>query len=105
MSIYVSSNRRSLSHEACYNAKINNQFIISGETDPTILVKKGVLFLELLQVSGGGTVTITDGKDKAVGTGVKDFEQDYCPLRCDYGIKITGTVQFAKGYVVEGILE
>lgn len=103
MSIYSSRNRRSLDQNCLNTAKINNQVIITNEINPTFLVGKGIFFLELLQLSGSNTVTIKNGLDETMGTGVVSFIKDHTPVRCDYGIKFTGDVQFAVGYFIEGV--
>lgn len=103
MSIYRPQNSRSFTNT---HEKINlsNQVVFSG-TDEFLSVPKGTFMLELLQVSGSGSVTIKDGDGNTIATGVKDFSNDHSPLRCDKGLSFTGDVQFAKGYVVENCFE
>jgi hypothetical protein len=82
--------------------RFNNQLVLSG-TNPEQLLPKGIFFLEVLVLSSG-TATIADGKGIAIMTGISGFTQEISPLRCDYGITITGAVLYAKGFVVEGCL-
>ena len=84
-----------------FNDLLNNQRVLSG-TDPFVLSDRGIFLLEVLVVSG--TVVITDGKDKVVGTAISTFYSSLTPLRCDYGIKITGTVSYAMGYLIQNVL-
>jgi|WetSurMetagenome_2_1015567.scaffolds.fasta_scaffold282708_3 hypothetical protein len=82
--------------------RFNNQVILSG-TSPEQLVPKGIFFLEILVLSSG-TATIADGKGTTIMSGISSFTQENMPLRCDYGITITGAVLYAKGFVIEGCL-
>jgi len=78
-----------------------NQRVLSG-INPALPLANGVFFLETLIVASG--VEILDGKGNSVGTGITSFNHDQSPLRLDYGVTITGTVTYAKGYFVEGVL-
>jgi len=77
------------------------QYVLTG-TDPSVSSTKGIFFLEMLQTSAG--VTLTSGDSKNVITGALSFSQDQSPLRFDGGLSITGTVIFAKGFLIEGAL-
>lgn len=103
MAIYRATNGRSFS-QIPEEIRLSNQVVISG-TDESLILKKGAFFLETLQVSSNGNVTIKDGAGNTIATGVEDFSQDHSPLRCDHGIEFVGSVQFAKGYVVENCFE
>jgi hypothetical protein len=83
---------------------IRNQKVLSG-TDPTILVEKGIFFLDTLVLAAGETVDLADGEGNVIATGVTGFVLTNNHLRCDYGIIITGEVLFAKGYTIQGVLE
>jgi hypothetical protein len=96
---YRHPNLRALS-DIPFETRLSNQVILSG-TDPTLSVPDGIFFLESLIVSSG--VTITDGKSNSVVAGVTSFDHSLSPLRCDYGITITGTVVYAKGFVLDGM--
>jgi hypothetical protein len=100
MAVYRSTNNKPLNG---YNPaiRISGQMVLSG-TDPEFLTETGVFFLEMLQLGTGATVTIKDGDDVTIATTVSSFSQDQSPLRCDKGIKFTGTVIMAKGFVMEG---
>lgn len=86
-----------------FNELLNNQRVLTG-TDPFILTDRGIFLLEVLIVTGSGTVNITDGKDKVVGDKIATFYSSLTPLRCDYGIKITGDVSYAMGYLIQNVL-
>ena len=86
--------------------RISDQVVLSG-TDPLTVDtnKKGIFFLEQIIVSGSGTVTIANGFDETVlpaGTGSCQFE--ISPIRCDGGIKVTGTVIAVKGFWMWGVI-
>lgn len=100
MAVYRSTNNKTLNG---YNPsiRISGQVVLSG-TDPEFVSDNGVFFLEMLQLGTGVTVTLKDGDDVTIATTVSSFSQDQSPLRCDKGIKITGTVIMAKGFIMEG---
>jgi hypothetical protein len=81
--------------------RASGQHILSG-TDPAVSTTKGIFFLEMLQCASG--VTLTSGDGKLVITGATSFSQDQSPIRFDEGLSITGTVVFAKGFMIEGML-
>jgi hypothetical protein len=81
-----------------------NQRILSG-ADPQFLSDDGIFFLDTLVLASGETVTITDGKDRTVVTSMLSFSSSKNHIRCDYGIKITGNVVMAKGYIVENVVK
>lgn len=83
---------------------IRNQKVLAGE-NPTILVEKGIFFLDTLILDSGETVDLADGNGNVIATGVTGFVLNNNHLRCDYGIIITGNVLLAKGYSVQGVLE
>lgn len=80
--------------------KVENQRILFG-TDPELLTDKGIFYLDTLIVGSG--VEITDGKGNSIGTGITGFALNNNHIRLDYGIKITGTVIMAKGYIIENV--
>ena len=80
----------------------NNQRILSG-TDPQLQIDNGIFFLDTLIVSAG--VTITDWAGNSIGTGITGFALNNNHVRLDGGIKITGTVVMAKGYVVYNVIK
>ena len=81
-----------------------NQRILSG-ADPEFLSEDGVFFLDTLVLASGETVDISDGKDRLVVENMLSFSSSKNHIRCDYGIKITGNVVMAKGYVVENVIK
>lgn len=80
----------------------NNQVVLSG-TDPEILSARGVFFLDTLVLADGETVDISDGNDNVIVTNMIGFSSSKNHVRCDYGIKITGDVLMAKGYLIENV--
>jgi hypothetical protein len=80
MAVYRTKNLRPIS-KITPELKLDNQVVLTG-TDQDYLVSNGIFFLE----SSGG------------------FTNDHDPLRCDYGIQLTGTVRMAKGYYLTDIL-
>jgi hypothetical protein len=98
---YRHQNGRTLSRISAED-KLNNQVILDG-TDPSESVPKGIFFLELLTLDSG-TAIVKDGEGNTILNGVASLDQQFSPLRCDYGISITGSVKVAKGFVIEGCL-
>lgn len=82
--------------------RLSNQIVISG-TDETMSLPNGVFFLEYLEADTGTTVTIEDGSGNTICSGMSSFNNEICPLRCDYGFTITGDVTIAKGFVLDGV--
>jgi len=80
-----------------------NQRILSG-TDPELLTADGIFFLDTLVLATGETVNIKDGNDRVVVDNMLGVTLNNNHIRCDYGIKITGDVIMAKGYLVENVL-
>lgn len=80
--------------------RASGQCILTG-VNPSVSSAKGIFFLEMLQTSAG--VTLTSGDGQNVIAGALSFSQDQSPLRFDGGLSITGTVIFAKGFLIEGI--
>lgn len=103
MTIYKAPNNRSQALFD-YADRINNQIILYG-TNQTFPVDKGIFFLEYLETDGATTVTIKDGNDVQMTDAISEFNQEVVPLRCDYGITITGDVVIAKGFFVERVFE
>lgn len=81
-----------------------NQRILSG-ANPEYLSDDGIFFLDTLVLASGETVDLADGKDRSVVENMLSVELNNNHIRCDYGIKITGNVVMAKGYVVENVLK
>jgi hypothetical protein len=82
----------------------NNQRILSG-TDPEFLTDHGVFFIDTLVIESGKSITISDGKDQVIVTGMISFSSSKNHIRCDYGVKITGDVIMLKGYVIENVVK
>lgn len=99
MAIHRQQNLRNVDSILLQN-RLSNQLAISG-TNESIILTKGIFFLELLIIETGKTVTIKDGDGRTIATSLTSFSQDYSPLRCDHGIQFTGDVILAKGFVVE----
>ena len=81
-----------------------NQRILSG-ADPEFLSDDGIFFLDTLVLASGETVDIKDGLDRLVVENMLSVALNNNHIRCDYGIKITGNVVMAKGYVVENVIK
>jgi len=78
-----------------------NQRILSG-TNEKYLIDDGVFFIDT--IIADTSVTIRDGKNQTVVSGVNNFTAAFNPIRCDYGVQITGSVIMVKGYAIHGIL-
>lgn len=84
--------------------KINNQIIMTG-TDEYFLIGDGTFFLTTFHVVAGQTITVVDGQGNDVISVTGDHTyRDKDPMRLDYGIIISGTVGYAKGYYRRGII-
>lgn len=81
---------------------VSNQRVLSG-TNPEIEVSGGIFFLDTLIVAAG--VTITDWDGNSLGAGITSFALNNNHIRLDGGIKITGAVLMAKGYVVYNVIK
>jgi hypothetical protein len=101
MGIYRPVSRRSI-NRIDIEDKMSNQIVLNG-LNPEIFIDKGTVFLEMIEVQGSGTVDILDGKGNLIASGVVALSQDTSPLRCDYGVTLTGNITIAKGFVLEGI--
>lgn len=102
MAIYKASNPRAFA-DISYETRLSNQIVFYGNTGNTISVPKGVVFIEMLQVEGAGSIDISDGDGNTIASGVTDFSNDFSPLRCDYGVTLTGSLKIAKGFVLDGV--
>lgn len=102
MAIYRPPNPRALA-QISYESRLSNQIVFNGSSGNTISLPKGSVFLEFIQVESGGTVTIEDGKSITIVSGLTEFSNDHSPLRCDYGVTITGDLEIAKGFIQDGI--
>lgn len=100
MSKYIPSNNRAITLEAYH--KSTDQIVITGE-DEEHLLRDGVFFIEFISVPEGESITIYDGKDNLVASNVTSFASDHSPIRCDYGVKITGNVSLFKGKPIHGV--
>lgn len=78
-------------------ARTNNQFVLRSP-DLELLTPEGTVMLEYVQ---GTNFVVQDANGVAVtGTIPSALDLAYAPLRLDGGVKLTGTVLIAKGYVV-----
>lgn len=101
MAVYIAPNNRPVTYTIA--DKCNNQVVLSG-TDDECLASKGIFFLEYLEATSGTTVTIKDGNDNTIVPGIASLNIAFSPLRCDYGIKITGDLVIAKGFMLREVL-
>ena len=102
MAIYRHRNLRALA-EITPEQRLSNQVTFSGSSELTLSVPNGIFFLELLILESSKSVDIQDGNGTTIATGLTGFSQDMSPLRCDRGITFGGEIEFAKGFVLEGI--
>jgi len=84
--------------------RYKNQVVLSGASE-SFSVAKGIFYLEYLEVASGSTVDIADGEGNQIIPATSGFNLAHSPLRCDYGVQITGTCVFAKGFFIEGCIE
>jgi benzoyl-CoA reductase/2-hydroxyglutaryl-CoA dehydratase subunit BcrC/BadD/HgdB len=104
MAQYMSRNRAAISAQAMAEARSNNQVILTGVNEAR-LTEKGVFFVEFLAAAAGTTVAIADGEGRQIVAAVANFSNELSPLRCDYGITVTGNLSMLKGFIVEGVFE
>jgi len=102
MAIYRHTNLRALA-EITPEQRLSNQVTFSGSTELVLSVPKGIFFLELLVLESSKTTTIKDGDGNTIATGLTGYSQDHSPLRCDRGIEFVGEIEFAKGFVLNGV--
>jgi hypothetical protein len=106
MSVYIPAKNRKLTSPNPAD-KLNNQFVLTG-ANQMILDESSVVFLESFYVVSGQTITVADGQgNAAIPTiaGAHTFDQDQSPLRLDHGIIISGTIGYAKGFILHGVLQ
>jgi hypothetical protein len=102
MTVYIAPNNRKV--YPVDRDKYNDQVILTG-TDESYLVDKGIFYIEFFEADTGKTVTIKDGSGNTIAAGVSSFSQDHSPIRCDYGIQVTGDLAMLKGYVMRNVFE
>ena len=102
MAKYISTLRANGSSSAFRDAQLNNQVVISGNNE-SYSVTKGIFFVEHVEAVTGTTIVIEDGLGNTIASGISYFASDRSPIRCDYGITITGNVAMLKGFIVEAI--
>jgi D-alanyl-lipoteichoic acid acyltransferase DltB (MBOAT superfamily) len=101
--MYRAQNHLTISAETIETARFNNQIVFnSGDTNPTLIVPKGIVFIDFLQASL--PVSISDGDGDLVSSSISSIDMTYTPLRVDHGFTITGTVDFLRCFVIEGVL-
>jgi len=89
-------------NELSFADMLSNQVVLSGQ-DVSFTVKEGTFLLTSLKVDGAGSITIVDGKGNTIVSGVTDFNQPGNPIRCDYGVTLTGDVLIAVGAAFFGV--
>ena len=102
MPIYRGPNNRKITIEP--QDRHNDQVILTG-VDERYLVPNGAFFLEQLESFNATGANISDGQGNIIMTNVDFVFGDYSPIRCDYGIILTGDVNYAKGFVKRNIFE
>lgn len=104
MAQYMSRNRQPISAQSMADARANNQVILDG-VNQARAVAKGVFFVEFLAAAAGTTVAIADGEGNQIVAAIANFSNELSPMRCDYGITVTGNLSMLKGFIVEGVFE
>lgn len=102
MTVYISPKNRVIT--VSEKDRYNNQRIITG-VDQSFLIEKGIFFIEYIESTTGTTVSIADGDGTTIATGISYFSQDYSPIRCDYGVTITGNLIMLKGFIMQNVFE
>ncbi len=91
-----------LSQSDILNAKLNNQFLLSG-TDPqfpsNLADKKVIIFLEYA-VPVTSTFVVQDSNGNALTGALSELPLQESPLRIDGGFKLVGNIAAAKGYII-----
>ena len=102
MARYIAPNNRQVAIPE--HARYSNQVILSG-VDESYPITNGIFYIELIEAAAGTTVEIKDGKGNTVLPAISDFSQDYSPIRCDYGVDVTGNLVALKGFFLQGVLQ
>ena len=84
--------------------RYNNQRVLSG-TDAEFLLPKGIFFVEYIQLDTGDTIDLKDGKGNIIAAGILSVPPMYSPIRCDYGVQVSGDVLMLKGFFVDNVLD
>ena len=84
--------------------RANGQVIIVG-ADGEVPVEDGIFWLESIETGSGVTVEIQDGDGNTVIPAVGSVNHEMSPIRLDRGIKIVGTVLYAKGFIMDASLD
>jgi len=100
MPIYQAPNNRKVPLNG--SEHFNDQIILSG-VDQAFLVNNGVFFIEHFEAATGTTIIIEDGQGNTIASGVTSFTQDHSPIRCDYGVSITGNLAMLKGFIMRNV--
>jgi hypothetical protein len=102
MARYIAPNNRQVTIPEF--SRYCNQVILSGVNE-SYPISKGIFFIEYLEAASGTTVTVSDGNGNAIVSGIANFDQEYSPIRCDYGVEITGELVMLKGFFVQGVFQ
>ena len=91
--------------QASYHPSIRctNQIELVG-TNPVVELTNGIFWIENIVTADGVNVAIADGKGKAIVPVIGTFDTSWSPIRCDFGIQVTGTVLLIKGFIQEACL-
>lgn len=80
--------------------RLRNQVVFNG-TDDSYDVTDGIFILTFLEAAAA--VDIADGDGNTICQ-LTNFYNDFCGLRCDKGIQITGAVRSAIGFFIRDCL-
>ena len=101
--MYKAQNHLTISAETIEAARFNNQVVFnSSDTNPSLIVPRGIVFIDFLQASL--PVAISDGDGDLISSSISSIDMTFTPLRVDHGFTVTGTVNFLRCFVIEGVL-
>jgi hypothetical protein len=80
--------------------KMDGQIIVDSESDYELLLTNGVFILEIVKAKDSETINIKDGDNNPVFTGLLSIDQEHSPIRLNNGIKISGNIDYLKGFVL-----
>ena len=102
MARYIAPNNRQVAIPD--HSRYCNQVILSGVNE-SYPIATGIFFIEFIEAAAGTTVEIKDGKGNTMIPAISDFNDAWAPIRCDYGVDITGNLVMLKGFFVQGVFQ
>lgn len=88
-----------LSKSDIENARLNNQFVLSGVNPVSAQGANVIAFLEYVDASAAFTI-VDSAAATIAGTVATPMNLATAPMRLDGGFGITGTVRLAKGFYI-----